>query len=100
MQRFYSKSDVYYRLRQYNRLKKNKEPLDNIQLTNYTHEFTSTKSSMDETKIYIKNSLRYKVRHDQTMYKSKKLESAFIEIIESKEKLRFLVAYANTPKCL
>ena len=45
-------------------LKKNKEPLANIQLSRYTHEFTSTEYSKGGTLIYIENSLRYEVRHD------------------------------------
>ena len=55
------------------RLIKNKVPLANMQLSNYTHEFTSTESSKGGTMLYIENSLRYKVRHGLTMYKSKEI---------------------------
>ena len=55
------------------RLKKNKEPLPNIQLSNYKHELTSTESSKGGTMIYIENSLRYKIIHDLTMYKSHRI---------------------------
>ena len=81
-------------------LKKNKEPLANIQLSNCAHEFTATESSKGGTMIYIENSLRYKVRHDLAMYKSIEIESTIIEIIESKAKIRFLAAYTNTLKCM
>ena len=79
-------------------LKKNKEPLANIQLSNYTHEFTSTQSSKGGTMIYIENSLRYKIRHDLTMYKSKEIESTFIEIIESKLKNKIFGCIYKHPK--
>ena len=36
--------------------------------------------------IYTENSLRCKVKHDLNMYKSKEIESTFIEIIESNAK--------------
>lgn len=55
------------------RLIKNKVPLANMQLSNYTHKFTSTESSKGGTMLYIENSLRYKVRHGLTMYKSKEI---------------------------
>ena len=45
-------------------VRKNKEPLANIHLSNYTHEFTSTESSESGAIIYIENSMRYKVRHN------------------------------------
>ena len=36
------------------------------------------------TLIYIDNNNRYKVRNDLKIYKSKEIESTFIEIIEAK----------------
>ena len=81
-------------------VKKNKEPLSNIQLSNYKHKSSSIKSSKGGTMIYIENSLKYKVRHD-LMYKSTEIESIFIEMIESKAKnTGFLVVYTNTLKYL
>ena len=80
------------------RLKKNKEPLANIQLSNYTNEFTSAESSKGGTMIYIEKSLRYKMRHDLTMYKSKKIESIFIEVSASKAKYKIFGCIYKHPK--
>ena len=79
------------------RLKKNEEPLSNTQLSNYTHEFTSTESFKGGTMIYIENSLRYKVSYDLNMYKSKEIESTFIEITEYIAENKDFWLYVQTP---
>ena len=62
------------------RLRKNREVLSNIDLNDYSFEFTTTKSTNGGTLIYIQNDLRYKIRKDLNLYREK--ESTFIEIIE------------------
>ena len=62
------------------RLRKDREVLSNIDLNDYSFEFTTTKSTNGGTLIYIQNDLRYKIRKDLNLYREK--ESTFIEIIE------------------
>ena len=68
-------------------LKKGVTPISNINLQNYKIEYTPTESEKGGTLLYISSDLNYKVRNDLKMYKSKELESVFIEIMtKSKEK--------------
>ena len=62
------------------RLRKDREVLSNIDLNDYSFEFTTTKSTNGGTLIYIQNDLRYKIRKDLNLYREK--ESTFIEITE------------------
>ena len=48
--------------------------------------------------IYNEKSLRCKVRHDLNMYKSKEIESTFIEIIESNAKNKMFGCINKQPK--
>ena len=52
----------------------------------YSYEYTPTESSKGGTLLYIDQNLRYRSKSDLTLYKSKEIESSFIEIIEPKKK--------------
>ena len=68
----------------FTRLKKILEVLSTINIKGYTFAYTTPGSSKGGTLIYIDNNMRYKVRNDLKIYKSKEIESTFIEIIEAK----------------
>ena len=68
------------------RIKTGRPPLSNINMNNYSYEYTPTESSKGGTLLYIDKNLRYRSRSDLTLYKSKEIESSFIEIIEPKKK--------------
>ena len=65
------------------RVRANQQSLSNISLQSYTYEFTSTESSKGGTLIYIDQNVKYKIREDLKFYKSKEIESTFIEIIRN-----------------
>ena len=64
------------------RLRKNRKVLSNVDLNDYSFEFTTTKSTKGGTLIYIQNDLRYNISKDLNLYRGKELESTFIEIIK------------------
>ena len=68
------------------RLKSSTQSIVKINLQNYCVEHTPTESSNDGTLLYIKNDISYKLRNDLKIYKPKKLESLFIEIISKTPK--------------
>ena len=55
--------------------------LNNLNLNNYSFEFTPTETSAGGTLLYIANNLSYKCRNDLNIYKKNELESTFIEIV-------------------
>ena len=61
---------------------KKREVLSNIDLNNYSFEFTATEYTKGGTLIYTENDLRHKIRKDLNLYKEKEIESIFVEIIE------------------
>ena len=63
------------------RIKRIQKALSNIEISNYKVEQCSTESANGGALLYIKNDTMYKVRNDLKMYKSKNIESIFIEII-------------------
>ena len=65
------------------KLIKGVEPLHDITLPNYHIEHTPTEASKGGTLLYISNKLNYKIRKDLEIYESKKIESTFIEIINT-----------------
>ena len=67
------------------RLRANKTALSNIDLQDFTYEWTATTASKGGT-IYIDNKLTYKTRNDLKLYKEKEIESNFLEIIEPNNK--------------
>ena len=67
----------------------------NINIYNYSVEFTPTESHAGGTLLYINNKLSYKLRQDLCVYKSSELESTFIEIINPKKQISSLVVYID-----
>ena len=68
------------------RIKTGGPPLSSIKMKNYSYEYTPPESSTVGTLLYIDKNLRYRSRSELTLYKSKEIESSFIEIIEPKKK--------------
>ena len=68
------------------RLNKDIAPPKDINLQNYNIQHTPTESNKGGSLLYISTDLSYKTRNDLKMYKSKELESIFIEIINKKGK--------------
>ena len=67
----------------------------NINIYNYSVEFTPTESHAGGTLLYINNKLSYKLRQDLCIYKSSELESTFIETINPKKQILSLVVYID-----
>ena len=65
------------------RITKNTNKISNINLNNYSFEFTHTEYSVGGTLVYLANHLAYKPRTDLQIYKKRDLECTFIEIITS-----------------
>ena len=59
--------------------------LNNLNLNNYSFEFTPTETSAGGTLLYIANHLSYKCRNDLNIYKKIELESTFIEIVSPRK---------------
>ena len=57
----------------------------NINLNNFSLEFSPTESTAGGTLLYIANHLSYKPHSDLNLYKANQLESTFIEIINAKK---------------
>ena len=69
------------------KLRLNKAPLNSVIIPGYNFEFTATECSNGGTTIYIKKGLNYKLRKDLEIYKSKQLESTFVEVTPKNEKV-------------
>ena len=67
------------------RITRNVSLLNNLNLNNYSFEFTPTETCAGGTLLYIANHLSYKCRNDLNIYKKNALESTFIEIINPKK---------------
>ena len=67
----------------------------NINLQNCSFEFTPTESNAGGTLLYIANHLSYKPRTDLNLNIASQLESTFAEIINSRKRTSFLVAFIN-----
>ena len=57
----------------------------NINLPNYSIEYTPTESHTGGTLLYISNNIAYKPRKELNIYKTHELESTFIEIFNPKK---------------
>ena len=68
------------------KLLKHKPNITPIQLEEYHIEHCPTESSKGGALLYISKKHDYKVRDDLTIYKSKKLESTFVEILTENSK--------------
>ena len=64
---------------------KNKSPVNDINLTNYSYEYCRPESSAGRTLLFIEHYLLYKPRNDFCIYKTTELESTFIELINTKK---------------
>ena len=62
------------------RILKNTKIVKNINIQNFSYEFTPTESTAGGTLIYIADHLAYQKRNDLTIYAKNYLESTFIEI--------------------
>ena len=69
------------------RNKSNMDIKTNINLPNYSIEYTPTESHAGGTLLYISNNIAYKPRKDLNIYKTHELESTFIEIINPKTQI-------------
>ena len=63
------------------RIKNDALPAINIDIEGYSFEQTPTEASCGGALLYIANKFKYKTRPDLLIYKSKSLESIFIEVI-------------------
>ena len=68
------------------RIKQNKNPVDNINLQNYNIEHCTTEAANGGVLLYIKDNIICKLRKDLKIYKSKYLESIFLEVINQSGK--------------
>ena len=68
------------------RLRKNIHPTTDVNLQNYQYEHTPTEAKKGGTLIYISNKLSYKPRKDLEIYDPTRVESTFIEILNSRGK--------------
>ena len=64
--------------------------LNNLNLNNYSFEFTPTETCAGGTLLYIANHLSYKCCNDLNIYKKNELESTFIEIVSPKKSIIFV----------
>ena len=76
-------------------LRLTKAPLNSVKIPGYNFEFTATEYSNGGTAIYLKKSLNYKLRKDLGIYKSKQLESTFIEVNLNNEKVAIACIYRH-----
>ena len=67
------------------RITKQVSLLNNLNLNNYSFEFTLTETSADGTLLYIVNHLSYQCRNDLNIHKKNELESTFLEIVNPKK---------------
>ena len=65
------------------RIRKDKTLYTDISLDGYSHEHQPTESSAGGVLIYLSNDINYKCRDDLNIYKSKELESIFIETLST-----------------
>ena len=72
------------------RITKQASLLNNLNLSNYSYEFTPTEITAGGTLLYIANHLSYNCRNDLNIYKKNELESTFIETVNPK-KSNFIV---------
>ena len=66
-------------------------------MQNYSFEFTPTASNAGGTPLYMANHLSYKPRADVSLNKANQLESAFIEIINSRKSNIIVVCLYKHP---
>ena len=67
------------------RITKNISLLNNLNLNNYSFEFTPTETCAGGTLLYIANHLSYKCCNDLNIYKKNELKCTFIGIVNPKK---------------
>ena len=67
------------------RITRNVSLLNNLNLNNYSFEFTPTETCAGGTLLHNANHLSYKCPNDLNIYKKNELESTFIEIVNPKK---------------
>ena len=67
------------------RITKQVSLLNNLNLNNYSFEFTPTETSAGGTILYIANHLSYKCHNDLNIYKENELESTVIETVNPRK---------------
>ena len=72
---------LWYNSNKWNKNHKTSIFINNLNLNNYSFEFTPTETSAGGTLLYIANHLSYKCHNDLKIYKKNELESTFIEIV-------------------
>ena len=82
------------------KLKKGNPSLINISLPSYNIERTDTESASGGTLLYISKSLNYINRQDLNLYKTKELETTFIEVILPKRKRNLVVGTIYRHPCM
>ena len=82
------------------KLKKDNPSLINISLPDYNIEQTDTESASGGTLLYISKSLNYINRQDLNLYKSKELETTFIEVILPKRERNLIVGTIYRHPCM
>ena len=82
------------------KLKKDIPSLINISLPGYNLEKTDTESASGGTLLYISNNLNYINRQDLNLYKTKELETTFIEVILPKQKRNLVVGTIYRHPCM
>ena len=78
--------------------KKNQAPMQNFQIKGYSHTDCTTESNKGGVRLYISEKFDYKIRTDLKLYKSKELESVFIEIINKNGKNYIISCIYKHPK--
>ena len=69
------------------RLQRSQKPINNILLPNYVTEHTPAESGEEGTLLYIDRNLKYQVRGDLNLYNKSLIESTFIKIMNTKQKI-------------
>ena len=82
------------------KLKKANPSLINISLPSYNIERTDTESASGGTLLYISKSLNYINRQDLNLYKTKELETTFIEVILPKRKINLVLGTIYRYPCI
>ena len=79
------------------RIRTSRFPFSNINIDNYTYEYTPTESSKGGTLLYIDKSVKYKSKNDLHLNKPKEIESTFIEVIETKKNIVCVYKHPKVP---
>ena len=82
------------------RIKPNKKSTHNINLQNYNIKHCTAEAANGGVLLYIKDNIMYKLRNDLKRYRSKYLESTFLEVINKSGKNTIVGASTDTHACI